>query len=170
MSHEMVGGLEINMEMNGLMTGANVYSVDGEKIGKVRRLFSAEPEPARIDVAPQGSPGQDVAVRGDPLDFASSSSVDATTDVEGTGGVTFPILSGAVAGGVGDETRMTPSDTKYMEVHHGGRFGHGGDSFYVPFAAVQLVEVNGAIILRYSVARVTELFSEPPKPDESEVN
>ncbi|GAC1403905.1 MAG: hypothetical protein NVSMB52_17790 [Chloroflexota bacterium] len=58
---------------------------------------------------------------------------------------------------------LTPSDTKYLEVHHGGVLGMGGDNLYVPFSAVQAVTNGESLTIHCSSHEAVHLFDQKPE-------
>ena len=163
------------MATNELRVGAEVYSNDGTCLGKVRRLFSAEPEAVP---PPQTSGGHDAGSSwavsegkiGNEAGYAERESsatlaMNRATAVDGgaaVGGVPLEVDEAELGFSGGQAVAFGPSDTKYLEVHHGGLLHRHSESFYVPFVAVKVIENDGSIVLRYTTDEVAHLFSQPP--------
>lgn len=138
------------MASNQLGEGAEVFSADGKKLGKVRHFFSAAPESGESD-ALQGATAPEVeAQNAGAADGIAPGLDDAPRSV--------------VTPGAGPGVTLGADDTKYMEVHHGGHLHIGGDSIYVPFTAINVVEDDGSVILRYSADQVASRYSQRPAP------
>jgi len=146
-----------------IATGMTVVGCDGTKIGTVKRFFSAEPEDRE----------------GDDMDAESTDSPDLDLEeLEQVGEMPATYFTGPVgasASGTGEPARVPPvvepadpdapafglSDTKYMEIHHGGVLGIGGESIYVPYSAVDAIS-DDLITLRSTADDALARFSQPP--------
>lgn len=71
------------------------------------------------------------------------------------------VASRSENGSAGSAT-LTPSDTKYFEVHYGGLLGIGGEHLYVPFSAVEACNPGESITVRCSSGEATHLFDQKP--------
>ena len=159
-----------------LRVGVDVYGVDGTKIGRVRRVFSAAPEAIPSTEIGHSYSEESIGWDADRAqapslekDQSASLAMDRATAVE-TGssvpGVPLAVTNEPLEIGDSGQSGVAfgPSDTKYLEVHHGGIFGVGGESLYVPFAAVKVIEGDGSVFLCYSALDAASLFSQPPGP------
>jgi hypothetical protein len=158
-----------------LREGVEVYGSDGKKIGKVGHLFSAAAEPAADDATAGPSAEQAVVTGANADEAVEVSEMPATYNVTrvtassgrfDSGGVP-PVTGGtperdAAAGVEGGGVVLGPSDTKYFEVHHGGLLGIGGESLYVPFSAVNVVDADGAVTLKCTADEAASLYTERP--------
>jgi hypothetical protein len=165
--------------------GMEVYSTDGQKIGTVGELLSGLPETqdssgtefSDIGSSPDG-PVSDEARTSDSVaaDLGRSeggarayeASVVGVYGSEGSSG-----LPGGPAGGIvasiegtraGTGATLTPSDTKYFEVRHGGILGIGGEHLYVPFSAVDAVAPGDSVTLICGLDECLSRFSRRPEP------
>src|SRR5438309_228590 len=123
------------MASHQLSEGAEVYSSDGKKLGREKHFFSAAP-----DLSHEAT-------------VAEVSAVSARTN-DGIMPTIDDTPRSAYAPGPGPGVDLGPSDTKYMEVHHGGHLHIGGESVYVPFSAIDLVEEDGSVMLRCTADEV----------------
>ena len=154
-----------------LRPGMDVCGSDGQGIGKMHRLFSAAAarggqDPSDIDLDPnQGdhrhlgdvAPVYDAALLGT-ADYGSGQisgmAPFAATDASHTGAAT---PEGAMT--------FSPSDTKYMEVHHHGLLGLRHASMYVPLRAVDAISEH-TITLSCTRDDAMRLYGDRPAPDE----
>lgn len=173
-----------------IQDGMEVFGSDGEKVGKVSRIFSGAPLEAGEPSS--GSPGVDRTPTGQPGEYNPNESasagitsvvdvgrVDRTETVPGygtvsgtvTGGTDVNNTSGAPVGALGIEetadsgtggVALTPSDTKYLEVQHGGILGVGGQHLYVPFRAIQAVTPGESLSLKCSAEEAATLYTAQP--------
>jgi hypothetical protein len=153
-----------------LKEGVHVYSFDGEKIGKVTHFFSAaaesfphdQPEdPEFSDVAGVVSAAMGRQMESEVADARANMATNA--GFIAVGPERAPVnVEGTPQHGLGME--LGPSDTKYMEVHHGGHFHHGGESIYVPLTAIHVVEEDGSVVLRYTSSECVARFTQKPPP------
>jgi hypothetical protein len=145
--------------------GVEVYSCNGEKLGKVKHYFSAAPEhlpdetteeefdtPARSGAVPDSEVSAELAM--DRVDAVSGSSLPVTGEH-----LLEPGLEPS-----GPSFELGASDTKYIEVHHGGRLHIGGESLYVPLDAIQVVEDDGSIVLRCTATEAAARYAHKPPP------
>jgi hypothetical protein len=164
--------------------GMEVYSTDGQKIGTVGELFSgvaetqdsAGTEFSDIGSSPDG-PVSDEARTSDSLAAdlgrAEGAARAYEASVGGVGSEGSAGLPGSLAGGIvaslegagpGMGATLTPSDTKYFEVRHGGILGFGGEHLYVPFSAVDAVAPGDSVTLTCGLDECFNRFSRRPEP------
>jgi hypothetical protein len=165
--------------------GMTVYGCDGQKIGTVGELLSGQPENTDSEGTPysdvrttSGDPGSganpeaggsrqaDTTLRASPQGATDASGGLYATNLGGTPAVGVApddaVSTGVTAGDPG--VTLTPSDTKYFEVKHGGILGIGGDHLYVPFSAVEAVAPGDSVTLACTLADCASRFGERPAP------
>ena len=136
------------MAANALSKGAEVYSADGKKLGKVAHFFSAAPGSMEVGT-PGGAPPPEIETySGLPEEHLSPKFDDTPRSV--------------LTPGTGPGVKVGESDTKYCEVHHGGHLHIGGESLYVPFSAINLVEEDGSVVLRDTADQAVSRYSQKP--------
>ena len=136
--------------------GAEVYSIEGKKLGKVKHFFSGLPEPPpehKLDDAPVdgelGIPDSSTSFE-EERELMQDVSMERGTAANAPGAYYFEpgsVQPDAWAQHHGASVALVADNTKYMEVHHGGHLHMGGESIYVPFDAVHVVEADGSIVL-----------------------
>ncbi len=158
--------------------GMTVFGSDGEKMGKIVHIFSAAPRrDLTADAADRDNPGNvtdadtapDVQPQPEPLNRPPSGFFEpgaGTTVSNPNPNIAYGAsLEGDYGNAGSDQTEaatLTPSDTKYLSVRHGGVLGIGGDLIYVPFSAVQAVNPGESVTLRSTSAESAVLFEEKP--------
>jgi hypothetical protein len=161
---------ETEMPDNVLQHGVDVYSCDGDKLGKVKHFFSAAEHPKDSENAPAGSdvylsetPAEALEQQESQVEVASVR-VSEATDSAGT-----PFLHASEPSS-GEAPRMSPgmhvaaSATKYVEVHHGGLLHPHHMSLYVPLDAINVIENDGSVVLRCTRAEAVARYSQKPPP------
>lgn len=152
-----------------IQDGMEVFSSDGQKIGKVGQVFDGSGGSTGT-----GSPAASTADEGN--------SGNPDSGVPGIGGL-FSSNDSSLGGGAGsgvDRTRdpndmreeygttatatQAPADTGYFQVSEGGILGIGAKELYVPFSAVETVAADGVVTLSYTKDDVESRFDH--KPDE----
>jgi hypothetical protein len=133
-----------------IVLGVEVYGSDGKILGKVKHFFSAAPE-----ASPQAG-AEDETVDKETVDIPAGMGGVATA-----GG---PAIQSAPAPGTNPAMSLTMSDTKYFECHHGGLLHIGGESLYIPFAAVAVVEDDNSLVLRCTADEAAVLYAQKPPP------
>jgi hypothetical protein len=163
--------------------GMEVFDSTGAKIGTVARVFSGAPSTTdSTPTAPSAPPGTaaEYAPDGRETEELGSGALAVGTQAGGFTDAGTPVSQGpgiaaeaageyaltepAAALGLGGGVALTPSDTKYIEIRHGGLLGIGGEHFYVPFHAVS--EVNGglSITLNCTVDDCAAQYQQEPQP------
>jgi hypothetical protein len=165
--------------------GMEVLSADGVSIGTVARVFSAAPSPSghaagapaappsttTPDVAPAGRETEELAFGAPgaaalPGGFADAPGAGPYSQsgpgMAGNAAIEYAAAEPLSALGLGGEATLTPSDTKYIEVHHGGILGLGGESFYIPFSAVSAVNGSHSLTLTCSRDECAARFAQEP--------
>lgn len=156
--------------------GMDVFSSDGQKLGTIQRLFSAAPTattPATADdEADTGGTGQPDTSVGTGVP-AVQSAVGLRSAAGSAGLDSGPATAIAAADGNDqssgqsadqDGVDFTPSDTKYLEIHHGGVLGFGGTSFYVPYSQIETLAPD-AVTLKCAAGEVESRFAQSPAVD-----
>lgn len=129
------------------------------------------------DAGDSGSTGNDVGAFGMAEETVETGNIGATvggsSDMGFTGsntGSTGPAnerfeTTGALGGDadVAGAT-LTPSNTKYFEVHHGGILGIGGTSLYIPFSAVEAVSPGDSVTINCTADEAAQQFAQEPAP------
>lgn len=69
--------------------------------------------------------------------------------------------------GTAGAAALTPSDTKYFEVHHGGVLGFGGSSLYIPFSAVEVVSPGDSVTINCTADEAGQAYAQEPAPLET---
>lgn len=174
-----------------IRSGMDVYACDGRKIGAVGNIFSGRPESRDTagtpysDIGggqPSGPAATDTSVSDGGVEATPSTgtlqaervpvpSIQGTMNsgAETTGlpqaapGAT-PAVDDVVTGAEGGGVSLTPSNTKYFEVKHGGFLGFGGECFYVPFSAVDAVAPGDSVTLACTGEQCGQLYAEKPAP------
>jgi hypothetical protein len=169
--------------------GLDVFSSDGQKLGTVESIFSGKA--TAVDTGDgrftdmQAAPAGPTPIDPDPT--VASSDDDAgsvasgpearlpvtqglgtfNTGTETTGFAGGAQPAGAAVGpateGMGGSVTLTPSDTKYIAVKHGGFLGFGGDSLYIPFSAVEDAAPGGSITLNCTADDCGRLYNQKPE-------
>jgi hypothetical protein len=149
--------------------GVEVYSCDGKKLGKVKHLFSAAAEPSpdqtgeTVDQSRLESPASLEAA--EEHELSADLAMERVGAVNDAGGAPYVSESSLHSGWVpssGAGAAFSPSATKYFEVHHGGLLHVGGESLYVPFDAVEIIETDDSIVLRYTADEAAAYYAQKP--------
>jgi hypothetical protein len=152
--------------------GSEVFSSDGKKLGHVKHFFSAAPAPAPDDATPDTGPDTSSDA---PTEEESGEIAVAVTDTSGSPSIydaapfsDEDLPPEAEVPGGGPLLALGASDTKYIEVHHGGHLHIGGESLYVPFNAVRMIEDDGSAVLRYTADQARAAYAQKPAPLDDE--
>jgi hypothetical protein len=165
------------MATNIVQQGVEVYSCDGKKLGKVKHFFSAASE-ASPDEASMEREFDTITSPAEQRETSATIAMDRVNAVTDASGVPLidersPITNEPMSP-TAEAPRMSPgmglgaSETKYIEVHHGGLLRIGGESLYVPFSAVNVIEDDGSIVLRCTADEAAELYGQKPAPLDGE--
>jgi hypothetical protein len=158
---------------NTVQEGVEVYDCDGKKLGKVRHFFSAatEASPEDVSTGPELDADARPTDQNETLTPTPMERVDSGTDASSSSllDAHAPLVNQGMPAS-GEVPRMSPgmglgpSDTKYMEVHHGGILHIGGESLYIPVKAVNTIEDDGSIVLRCTADEATQWYAQKPEP------
>jgi len=102
-----------------------------------------------------------------PVPYLASTDSNPGPGTQGTGDIAYENAVGGEAltggdAGIGSGAMLTPSDTKYFEVHSGGILGIGGTTYYVPFDAVDAVAAGTDVTLSCTQEECAQRYSEKP--------
>jgi hypothetical protein len=158
--------------------GMTVYASDGQKVGTVGEVLSGQPETrdsegmpyADVSFTPSGPISPEPTAPEDVGDDQPVVQETVPAPIESDG-----VQSGATSGGGAPAgfgaplpdagaVELTPSDTKYFEVKHGGILGIGGEHLDVPFSAVEDVAPGDSVTLKCTLDDCTRRYSERPAP------